>query len=78
MSAGSRAQTNERLRAIISTMLEAIPQGQIISIDSIRMELSKMNRQWALDHDRLSCLIRERDDVLSLGRGQWKKVGGMA
>lgn len=74
MSAGSRAQTNERLRAIINIMLKSIPEGQIFRIDTLRLELSKMNRQWALDIARLSCLIRERDDVRSLGRGQWRKV----
>jgi hypothetical protein len=74
MSSGNRARANQRIRALIDGMLKNVPDGQTISIDTIRKELAARNRHMSLDHQRLSCLIREREDVICKGRGRWVKV----
>jgi hypothetical protein len=74
MSSGNRSRANQRIRELIDGMLQNVPSGQMISIDTIRKELASRNRHMALDHQRLSCLIREREDVICKGRGRWIKV----
>jgi hypothetical protein len=75
MTDGTRGKSNDRLRTRLDQMLAMMPIGETIRIDRLAQGFQNDNKRLCMTPRRVSCLVRERDDLKWIDKGLWQKVG---
>ena len=74
MTDGNRGKSNARLRIDLDAKIMAIPIGTEIKINHLAREFQQTDSRLWMTPRRVSCLVRERDDMMRVGDGIWQKV----
>jgi hypothetical protein len=74
--ANTRTPRNRRIRADLDPIITLIEPGTEFEASAIAGQLNKVpsSRRCEIAPRHMSCFLKERDDVVPVSRGVWRKV----
>jgi hypothetical protein len=71
---------NRRIRADLDPIITSIEPGTEFEASTIAGELDKISisRRCEITPRHMSCFLKERDDLVPVGRGVWRKLEAAA
>lgn len=71
----NRTKGNDTLRKHIKAFLKKIKPNTLIYTNHIVMELSRLNKNYNINSQRVANLLKEQKDIVkSVGSGMWMKL----